>query len=504
MLAMAENAPPRPPCAPAAGSIAGDEDMMPPRRLGIALAVVAAAVAATSVTASAGTRTLQEALTLAYTSNPALLAERANVRATDENVPAALAGWHPQVSISGNAGYADGTSIIHTPGGSNFGRPFPSSTKATNGLRGTNTEQLTVTQPLYRGGQTVAGTNKAENQVIGERARLIAQEEATFGAVVTAYINVILAGQVLALHVNNEQVLTRQLQATNDRFRVGEITRTDVAQAEAALAGATATRQTAEGSLQTARSAYQQAVGEFPDKLVEPQPLRLPAKTLDEAKLLASNNNPSVVAALFDDAAAKDNFDLQYSKLMPNLSLQGLLARAEDAAQQNITTKTAQIVMALTMPIYQGGIEYAAIRQARQQQLQTRSKIDDARRAAVQQAISAWETFAAAKSSVESTRQQIRADQIALEGVQREAIVGSRTTLDVLNAEQELLNSRTTLVQSLANLVNASYVMAAAIGRLTARDLGLQVPLYDDTAYYKAVRNKWFGTGDYATDQPAR
>jgi outer membrane protein len=363
---------------------------------------------------------------------------------------------------------------------------------------------LIVTQPIYSGGQTVAGTNKAENQVMGERARLINQEQTTFGSVVQAYVGVILAQQELALNVNNEQVLQRQLQATNDRFRVGEITRTDVAQAESALAGATAQRETAEGNLQTARSTYQQVVGEAPDKLVEPQPLRLPAKTLDEAKALAGNNNPTVVAALFDDAAAKDNFDLQYSKLMPNFSLQGQLVRAKDVSDQSTTTRDMEILATLSVPIFQGGIEYAAIRQARQAELQTRANIDNARRTAVQQAISSWETFAAAKSSVASTRQQIRADEIALEGVQREAIVGSRTTLDVLNAEQELLNSRTTLVQSLANLVSASYVMAQSVGRLTARDLGLQVPLYDDTAYYKAVRNKWTGTGDYATGQPGR
>ena len=467
--------------------------MMPRRRLGIAVAVAAAAATLPSA-GFAQTRTLQDALALAYSTNPALLAERANVRATDENVPAALSGWRPSVTISANAGQIADTTITHEFGGNTLN----------NQLRGTNTEQLSVTQPVYSGGQTVAATNKAENQVGGERARLIAQEQTTFGSVVQAYVNVILAQQVLALDVNNEQVLTRQLQATNDRFRVGEITRTDVAQAESALAGATATRQTAEGNLQTARSTYEQVVGEAPDKLVDPQPLRLPTKTLEDANTLAANNNPSVVAALFDDAAAKDNFDVQYSKLLPNFSVQGQLVRGKDVNELSTTTKVMEILASLSVPIYQGGIEYAAIRQARQAELQARSNVNNARRTAVQQATGAWETYVAAQASVASTRQQIRADEIALEGVQREAIVGSRTTLDVLNAEQELLNSRTTLVQSLANLVDASYVMAAAVGRLTARDLGLHVALYDDTAYYKAVHNRWIGTGDYATDQPAR
>jgi outer membrane protein len=461
-------------------------------RNGVAIGLVAALAAGSP--ARAETRTLVEALAAAYSNNPSLQAARAQLRSTDENVPQALAGWRPQVSLSANAGYAEGTSYTHS-----FGN-----TTVNNALRGTNTEQLLVTQPLWRGGQTRANTNRAQNQVMAARARLIASEEQLFTSVINAYVNVIANQQVLALNVNNEQVLARQLQATNDRFRVGEITRTDVAQAEAALAGATATRQTAEGNLQTARSQFLQFVGELPGALIEPQPLRLPVRTLEEAKAMAGANNPTVVATLFDDSAAKDNFDIQYSKLMPNLSLQGTLARAEDTQTSNLTTKTGQIVAAITIPLYQGGAEYAAIRQARQLQQQTRRLIDDARRTAVQQVISAWETYNSAKSTIESTRAQIRSNQIALEGTQREAIVGSRTTLDVLNAEQLLLNSRVTLVQNLANLVNASYAVAAAVGRLTARDLTLPVPLYDETAYYNAVRDRWIGTGDYATNQPGR
>jgi outer membrane protein len=163
-----------------------------------------------------------------------------------------------------------------------------------------------------------------------------------------------------------------------------------------------------------------------------------------------------------------------------------------------------QLLAQVSVPIYQGGSEYSAVRQARQQEQQARKQLDDARRSAVQQATQAWQTLIAARATAESTRSQIRANSIALEGVEREAIVGSRTTLDVLNAQQALLNSQVTLVQNLANLVTASYSVAAAIGRLTARDLNLAVPLYDDTAYYNAVRNRWFGTGDYAVDQPGR
>ncbi|CAH2599101.1 Type I secretion outer membrane protein, TolC precursor [Rhodovastum atsumiense] len=444
--------------------------------------------------AAAETRTLQEALATTYANNPSLQAARAQLRSVDENVPQALAGWRPQVSFTANAGYVDGHNYQRAQG----------QTFRSNVARGTNTEQLQLTQPLYRGGQTRAGTNRAENQVMAQRARLIASEQQVFTDTINAFVQVIANQQVLALNINNEQVLSRQLQATNDRFRVGEITRTDVAQAEAALAGATAQRQTSEGNLQTARAQYQRLVGELPGALIEPQPLRLPVRGIDEAKAVAAANNPAVVAALFDESAAKDNFDLQYARLMPNVSLQGTVARAEDVTQKDLTNKYGEILATLTVPIYQGGSEYSAIRQARQQQQQARKTVDDARRTAVQQLIASWETYNSARSTIESTRAQIRSNQIALEGVQREAIVGSRTTLDVLNAEQALLNSRVTLVQNLANLVTASYSVAAAVGRLTARDLNLNVPLYDDAAYYRAVRDRWIGTGDYATNQPGR
>ncbi len=444
--------------------------------------------------AAAQPRTLQDALTQAYANNPTLQAARAQLRATDEGVPQALSGWRPQIVLSGAVGYGDGT--------------FRSVANGNGLIRRNNrdilSEQASLTQPLYRGGLTRANTNQADNRVFGQRARLIATEQQVFSDTINAFVNVIQTQQILQLNINNEQVLARQLQATNDRFRVGEITRTDVAQAEAALAGARAQRQTGEGNLQTARSNYRRFVGELPNQLVEPQPLKLPLKNQGDAAQLASQNNPNVIAALFDDAAARDAIDVAFAALMPQLSVQALAARSDNASVNNQRTIGGQVLLNASVPLYQGGAEYSRIRQARQAQQQSRRTVDDLRRQAIQQATQAWETLTAARSTIESTRAQIRANQIALEGVQREAIVGSRTTLDVLNAEQALLNSRVTLVQNLSNLVTASYSVAGAIGRLTARDLNLNVPLYDETAYHNAVRQKLFGTGDYATNQPGR
>jgi outer membrane protein len=439
--------------------------------------------------------TLAEALAATYSTQPALLAERAKLRATDENVPQALSGWRPTVIMAGTTGYGDGMSRQFTSGGFLNNR--------TDRLVGT--AQATLTQPLYNGGKTPASINRAKNQVMAERATLIQQEQTSFTNVVTAYVGVIQAQQVLALNVNNEQVLAKQLQATNDRFRVGEITRTDVAQAEAALAGATAQRQTSEGSLQTARGTYQQVVGFLPPgDLVEPQPLSLPAKNEQDAIALAASNNPTVIAAMFNDAAAKDAVDVAFAQLLPQVSFQGQMFQTDNSAIRSSQSNGYQALLQLSVPVYQGGQEYSAVRQAKQTEQQAAKLVDDARRTAVQNAVQSWETLVAAKASADSTRAQIQANSIALEGVEREAIVGSRTTLDVLNAQQALLQSQVTLVQNLAQVVTASYQVAGAIGRLTARDLNLPVPLYDETAYYNAVKNKWVGLGDYATGQPGR
>jgi outer membrane protein len=441
--------------------------------------------------------TLIEALAATYSNQPALQAERAKLRATDENVPIALAGWRPTVVLAGTTGYGDGKTAAYSAQLQGF------LTAQTDRLIGT--AQATVTQNIYNGGKTQANVNRSKNQVMAERANLIATEQTSFNNAVGAYVGVIQAKQLLDLQVNNEQVLAKQLEATNDRFRVGEITRTDVAQAEAALEGARATRETAEGSLQTANSTFQQIIGVYPPgDLVEPQPLNLPVNSEHDAASLATSNNPTVINALYNDAAAKDAVDVAFSSLLPQLSIQGQTFQQNNAGARSSQANGYQVVAQLSVPLYQGGSEYAGVRQARQAQQQTQRLIDDAKRTAVQNAVQAWDTLVAAKASADSTRAQIRANEIALEGVEREAIVGSRTTLDVLNATQLLLQSRTTLVQNLAQVITASYGVAVAIGRLTARDMHLPVPLYDETAYYQAVKDKWVGLGDYATNQPGR
>ena len=435
--------------------------------------------------------TIQEALALAYATNPTLQTSRAQLRATDENVPKALAGWRPQVVINAQAGRGYGSFT-------SFGTTTPYDQAIAQ-------VQATLTQPVYTGGKVPAQVHQAKNQVFSTRAQLLASEETVLFNTAQAYVNVVQAEQLLQIDINNEQILTRQLQSTNDRFRVGELTRTDVAQAEASLASATAQRETAEGTLQSARATYEQLVGVPPPAhLSPPQPLRLPVRTIDEAQAVAGRNNPNVVAALFNDAAARDAFDVAYAALMPNVGIQVTALHSKNTFGPGFQENGGELLGTLTMPIYQGGAEYAGIRQARQAEIQARKQLEDQRRTAIQQAASAWEQLAAARASIASNRSAVRANQIAVEGLEREALVGSRTTLDVLIGIQSLLTAQTALVQSLSSLVVSSYQVAQAVGRLTARDLGLNVPLYNDTAYYKAVKDLWIGTGDYATHDPGR
>jgi outer membrane protein len=451
--------------------------------------------------------TLAESLGIAYETNPQLTGERAHLRSTDENVPTALAGWRPTIAITASVGYGAGrydeTSLAANPLNP-FGPQVLTPTSLKNN-RVESSEQATLTQYIYHGGHTTSATHEAVNSVYSERARLIAEEETVFTDTVNAYVTLVEDLQLLALDRANEQVLGDELRAISDRFRVGELTRTDVAQAQAALAAAIATRQTAEGTLQTARATFVRQVGVMPpNDLADPQPLRLPVKSETEASDVAAQNNPSVIAALFNEAELRDAVDVAFSNLAPTLSVQASAFQNSGQSLSRTDTYGGQAILNLTVPIYQGGSEYAAIRQARQNYLQAVRQTEDARRAAREQAVQAWDTLVAARASIASSRIAVRASQIALEGVEREALVGSATTQDVLIQQQNLLSAQITLVQNVTSVVTASYGVISAIGRLTARDLGLNVPLYDETAYYNAVRDRLWGTGDHAIRQPGR
>jgi outer membrane protein len=444
------------------------------------LIATAAALAALLASTEGRAETLIEALSDAYSNNPQILAERANLRATDESVPQALSGWRPTVTFNGATGWQhnENTSPFAPVAG-----PVP------------RVADLNVTQPLYTGGRTVALTAQAEKTVEAERARNIATESTVFLSVVQAYLDVVRDQATLELSVNNEQVLRKQLEATADQFRVGAVTRTDVAQAEARLAGATASRLQAEGNLQVSRANYERAVGHPPERLVATTLRPVLPATRDDAINLAALNNPNVIAAIFTEDAARDAIDATRAQLLPSLNLIGDFNKGIDTITNRETTTSRSVTARLTVPLYEAGNIYSQTRQATETLGQRRSQTDDVRRTAVQGATQAWEQTSSGRAQIISLQSTIRAAEIALEGTQQEASVGARTVLDVLNAEQELFVNRVQLVTAQHDLALAEFNLVLQIGQLTAVDLRLPVKLYDVDEHYRAVRDKWLGFG---------
>ena len=283
---------------------------------------------------------------------------------------------------------------------------------------------------------------------------------------------------VVELNINNEQVLRRQLEATNDQFRVGSVTRTDVAQAEARLAAARSSRQQAEGNLAVSRANYARFVGHPPGT----SPARASSGDAGDARQalsLAATKNPNVIAALFTEDAARSTVVATRAQLLPSLNLVGDVNRGQETITNGRETTTGSVVLRVTMPLYEGGQIYSQTRQAQEKVAQSSGLTDDARRQAVQSATQAWETIQSARASAYSLQSTIRADQIALEGVRQEQQVGARTILDVLNQQQELFTDQVSLVQAQHDLAVAEFNLAQQIGTLTAVNLGLPVKLYD-------------------------
>jgi outer membrane protein len=356
---------------------------------------------------------------------------------------------------------------------------------------------LRVTQPLYRGGRTEAQTRQAINTVQAARAQTVGVETLVFQQVAQAYLDVVRDQTLVEVSRSNEAVLRKQLEATRDRFRVGEVTRTDVAQAESSLAQATAQRINGEGQLEVSRANYSRAVGHPPGRLMLPRERPALPATREEALSLASNDNPNIIAASFTELAARDNVDFVRGQLLPQISIVGDLNRnfAPSFTLRNSRQDTASVTAQLTMPLYEGGAIYSQTRQAQQTVGQRRSQVDDARRQAVQTATQNWETLQAARASMVSFGAAVRAAQIALDGTQQEALVGSRTVLDVLIAEQQLFTTQSQLVTSQHDAALAEFNLAAATGRLIAPELKLPVKLYDMGRHYKLVKDKWLGFG---------
>jgi outer membrane protein len=445
-------------------------------RLILAFAAVLGAGSALSTAAMA--ESLTEALTRAYGTNPQLQAERAGLRATDEGVSQALSGWRPKVTVTGETG------VQRTDNQSSTSERNPQSL------------ELEIAQPVFQGGRTIYGTRRAEANVKAGRAQLTSTEQDVLLAATRAYMNVVRDLAVLELNRTNETRLQRQLQAARDRFRVGEITRTDVAQAEARVARATADRIQAEGAVVNSRANYRSVVGDLPGTLTSPGPnlVTLPANE-QEALAQAETANPNVLRAHHLAQAAQYTVNVIRGELLPDLKLSGTLSNEEDTTARGSQREVGAVTATLTIPLYQAGEVYSRLRAAKETRAQRLENLDDQRRTAQEAAASAWNNLQTARAAVRSFQAEVRSSSIALEGVQREALVGSRTVLDVLDAEQELLNAKVNLVRSERDEIVARFELKSAVGGLTAAELKLPVDPYDPTRNYSDVRDKWFGAG---------
>ena len=429
-------------------------------------------------------QTLEEALVQAYSSNPTLGAARATLRSVDEGVPTARAGERPSPSVVGSVGSAWTQSSLFAPTISNdqLTRTTPS------------TVGLSVTQPIYQGGQIEARINQAENSVLAQRAALLNSEQTVLLQAATAYLDVVQDQALLDLQVNYEAFQKRDMEAIRDRFRVGEVTQTDVSLQEAQVASATAARIAAEGTLSAARATYTKLIGSPPGKLVLPKlKYPLPA-TLDETVVLARAHNPAVTNAAYTETAARDAVDVADGALLPTVSVTATVSRALDRQVPNDFTNAGSVVANVTIPLDNGGAASKA-RAARQQASSARIVIDQTLRATEEAAVTAWQNLATARASIASFDAAVRANSLAADGMRQQVSVGASTVIDLLNTEQTLLNARVNLVKAHHDESVAVFSVLSAVGQLTAQSLQLPTQYYDYQAHYDAVRDKWFGLG---------
>ncbi len=429
--------------------------------------------------------TMSGALARAYVGNPDLNQTRAGVRATDENLPRATSRWRPNVRATGDFGY--NYLDLHA------GRVGGLDQRAGTLPRSVG---LQVSQRLFDGQITLNGVRQAESNILGARETLRETELNVLQTGANAYMNVLLAIAILDLRKNNITVLEQQLRQTRDRFDVGEVTRTDVAQAQSQLATGRSDYFRAQADLQTAIAAYRQVIGVEPTKLEPARSIEhLLPRSLDKAVDLALYEHPRIQAALHAVDAAELQVKVVEGELYPSVNLVGSVE--QNFAQQGFprwrqfnTTILGQV----SVPIYQnGGETYARVRQAKESFGQTRLQADQRRdevRAAV---VSSWGQLETARAVIQSSRAAVKAAEIALEGIREEAKVGQRTTFDVLFAQQTLLDARVRLVTAQRDQVVASYAVMASIGRLSAANLALDVERYDPTIHFDQVKDQWIG-----------
>ena len=423
--------------------------------------------------------TLNQALGLAYETNPQLNAQRAALRAIDEDVAKALGGWRPTVATTGSYGF-ERDELNRLPG------------QASATPRAAS---VTITQPVFNG-QILANVSKAKALARAGRAQLTAVEQQVLFNAVLADMDVVRDSAIVKFQQDNVQVLQGFLQTTIDRANVGEIGQTDVSQAEARLTVAMADLEASQAQLAASRAAFEHVVGVPVETLeIEPSFPILPGSD-DEALAVGIQSNPTLNAAREQARAADYAVDVAVGALLPSLSVQGQYQKSVDQIARGIKTNAFSVVAQLTVPIYQAGVDHANVRQASELRNQATQNVAEAERQVRDAVRTAWEALRAARAAIALYDRGVRANEVAFEGVKQETAIGARATLDVLNAEQELVNARVALAISRRNAYVAAYQLLAGTGGLTAKALLLPVKLYDPLQHYDEDAARWFGLGD--------
>ena len=449
-------------------------------RLGICLGVATCVAFATG---SASAESLPEALAKAYQTNPELNAERARQRATDENVPQALAGYRPQIIASLSTGLQAVRNLL------------PNNTVQSATLKPWQIG-VTVTQTLFNGFKTANSVRVAELQVQSGREALRNVGQGVLLDAVTAYTNVLANQSLVEAQRSNVEFLRETLRITQRRLKNGDVTETDTAQAEARLSRGLSDLNAAEVNLAISQATYTQVIGNPPAQLRPAQTVdRFVPPTRDDAISMAFKEHPAVVAAGFDVDVASTSIRVAESSLMPSVTVQGSASRSRDTDSTLTTTATdqASIIGQINQPLYDGGTAASQTRQAKEVAAQSRMVLDQVRNQARTAAVGAWVANEGAKIAVAASESEVRAATIALEGVRKEALGGQRTTVDVLNSQQDLISAKARLIGAQRDRVIASYTLLSAVGRLDVKTLALNTPDYLPEVHYHQVRDAWHG-----------
>lgn len=454
-------------------------------------AAVAALMVSTALGSPALADTIEGALVRAYQTNPQLNSQRASVRSVDENVPQALSGYRPRVAITATAGYQ------YTDLSSGLVAGGAAGTTTTSQMAGVQVPRsvgATVTQTLFNGMQTTNRTRAAESQVSAAREGLRVLEQTVLLSAATIYMDYLRDSAIVEVQRSNVRVLEQTLKQTRDRFNVGEVTRTDVAQSEAQLAAGRTQQLTADSNLTTTRANYRRIIGSEPTALAPGSPVdRYLPPSLATAVNLGLTENPNVTSAMYGIDVSYLAVKVNEGALFPTLTLQATVQQAWEAAITVPRQLSAAAVAQLSVPVYQGGGEYSLIRQSKESLTQQRLVLELVRTQTRATVVQAWGQLLAGRAQVSSAQAQVAASEIALNGVREEAKAGQRTTLDVLNAQQALVNARVALVTAQHDRVVASYSVLSAVGRLSPQVMDLKTTVYDPSVHYHQVRDSWAG-----------